>query len=135
MTRLSFFSISYEQHLFLLGYLPSYLSLKYSKACPNDHLWITATCQQWPVWSHNNQPEAYLPRVAVVHKFDCTFKPVYNHHSWDLKNVVAMQRVVWKRPVVSEIQAGHWSFRWQVSGGPEVIVKTGMTEILFQNKD
>ncbi len=38
----------------------------YSQTCPNDHLWITATCQQWPVWSHNDQPESYLPLIFVI---------------------------------------------------------------------
>ncbi len=65
----------------------------YSQTCPNGHLWITATCQQRPVCSPNGQSEAYLPliflykplhnghvyqvpRAAVVHRFDCTVKPV-----------------------------------------------------------
>ena len=32
--------------------------LNYSQTCPNDHLQITATCQQRPVCSPNGQPEA-----------------------------------------------------------------------------
>jgi hypothetical protein len=38
-------------------------SEKYSQTCNNDHLQITTTCQQWPVWSHNGQFEAYLPLI------------------------------------------------------------------------
>jgi hypothetical protein len=36
---------------------------KYSQTCPNENLWIMATCQQRPDLSHNDQPEAYLPLV------------------------------------------------------------------------
>ncbi len=36
---------------------------RYSQTCPNGHLRITATCQQRPDLSHNDQPEAYLPLV------------------------------------------------------------------------
>ena len=39
---------------------------KYSQTCSNNHLWITATCQQRPVWSHNDQSEAYLPPIFFI---------------------------------------------------------------------
>ena len=65
-----------------------------------------------------------------------TVKPVHNGHPWDLKNVVVMQRVVWKRSVVSKPQTGHYGFRlavvdsWPLFAGgrySEVAVRTGLT--------
>ncbi len=35
-----------------------------------------------------------------------TVNPVFNGHPWDLKNVAVKQRVIWKRSVVSRLQAG-----------------------------
>ena len=40
-----------------------------------------------------------------------TVKPVYNGHPRDLKNVAVMHRDVWKRSVVSRLQAGRYSGR------------------------
>jgi len=68
---------------------------KYSQTCANGHLWTTATCQQRPAQvpcptnrtmtlprildqtlnsGHplNNGHFFGVPRVAVVHRFDCT---------------------------------------------------------------
>jgi hypothetical protein len=39
---------------------------KYSQTCLNDHLWITATCQQRPICSPNGQPETYLPLIFFI---------------------------------------------------------------------
>ncbi len=52
-----------------------------------------------------------------------TVKPVYDGHLWGLKNVVVMQRVVWKKSVVNKLQAGRYIFilanvdRWPLFGG------------------
>ncbi len=65
--------------------------LQYSQTCANDHLWTTTTCQQRPAWRINDQLESSLPlifsntplhnghvfqvpRVVVVHRFDCISK-------------------------------------------------------------
>jgi hypothetical protein len=38
-----------------------------------------------------------VSRVVVVCRFDCTVKPVYNGHPWDLRNVAVMERVIRKK--------------------------------------
>jgi hypothetical protein len=63
--------------------------LNYSQTWLNDHLWTTATCQQRPVWVINGQSKSQfyqeplsngrffqVPRVAIVHRFDCSFENV-----------------------------------------------------------
>ncbi len=40
---------------------------KYSQTCSNNHLWITATCQQRPVWSHTNQWVWSLLTINLFH--------------------------------------------------------------------
>jgi hypothetical protein len=39
---------------------------------------------------------------------------VYNGHPWNLKNVAVMQRIVWKRSVLSRLQTGRYGFRLAV---------------------
>ncbi len=67
--------------------------------------------------------------------FTSTAKPVYNDHPRDLKNVVVVERFVWKRSVVSEIQAGVDPSSWPLlTGGhcsEEVVVKTVLTVAKF----
>jgi hypothetical protein len=58
-----------------------------------------------------------------------TVKPVYNNQPWDLKIVVVMLRVVWKRSVVHKLWTGCYGYRlavvdgWLLFGG---VVRTGL---------
>ena len=45
------------------GFEINKMYLLYSQTCPNGYLWIMATCQQRPVCSPHDQPEAYLPLI------------------------------------------------------------------------
>ena len=64
-------------------------------------------------WSKNEQKNEKM-KLREQKKYELTenermistVKPVYNGHPWDLKNMAVMQRIVWKRSVVSRLQAG-----------------------------
>jgi hypothetical protein len=44
-----------------------------------------------------------------------TVKPVYNDHLWDLKDMVVLQRVVFKKiSGKNKLQAGHFGYRLAV---------------------
>jgi hypothetical protein len=44
----------------------------------------------------NNGYTFRVSRVVIAHRFDCTVKPVYNGHPWDLKKVAVGQRCLIK---------------------------------------
>jgi hypothetical protein len=73
----------------------------YSQTCPNNHLPIAATCQQWPAWSHNYHPKAYLPliffrqpsvlqpyfsgpKAGPLHRFNCSCKKNCQAVFWEV---------------------------------------------------
>jgi hypothetical protein len=59
----------------------------FCQTCLNDHLWTTTPCQQRPAWSNNwsfsdsplhNKHVFQVPKVLVVHRFDCILFWNYN---------------------------------------------------------
>jgi hypothetical protein len=53
--------------------------LIYSQTCPNDHLRITATCQQRPDLSHNDQPTTGLFQSTL-----CVTTTFFRSQGWPL---------------------------------------------------
>ena len=62
------------------------------------------------VYANKSRGYAKCWNLLIVYDLG-TVKPVYNDHPWDLKNMAVMQRVVWKRSVVSRLQAGRYGLR------------------------
>jgi hypothetical protein len=85
--------ISYSSNCISWFLVVKYNLLKYSQTCVNNHLWATTACVQRPAWSQifkidrifiknkllimatlEQWPLFWLPRMAIVHRFDCTMK-------------------------------------------------------------
>jgi hypothetical protein len=60
---------------------------KYSQICPKNHFRITATCQQRPVWSHSDQPEAYLKKKYF------SVNTLHNDHIFQVPRVLVIHRL------------------------------------------
>jgi hypothetical protein len=65
--------------IFDLAGLVSQTFSKYSQTCPNDHLRITATCQQRPDLSHNDQPTTGLFQSTL-----CVTTTFFRSQGWPL---------------------------------------------------
>ena len=95
----------------------------------SDKIWVTGTTLLCTVLEIKGlvitlqKSYSYLIKISYdfVYKMKCTFtlslsavKPVNNDHTWDLINVVVMQRVNWKRSAVSKVQVGYYGFKLTV---------------------
>ncbi len=69
----------------------------------------------------------FITEITFVH---CTVKPVYNDHTWDLKNMVLMLGVVrkdqWQVSFALVVMASNWPL---LTGScySELVVSTGLT--------
>ncbi len=95
---------------------------KYSQTRLNDHLWTTTTCSKRPVWSINGQSKSYfyqaplsnghffqVPRVVVVHRFDCKciLGPINDSYYYNLYNYCCKQSLIVSYSCISQWTAIH----------------------------
>jgi hypothetical protein len=89
----------------------------------NFHKTNQCWCYQLLIVMRFYRPQYLIGGRNNVPSKASTVKSVYNNHPWDLRNVVIMLRVVWKRSVASKLWVGCYGFklavddRWLLFGG------------------
>ena len=94
---------------------------KYSQTWLNDHQWTTATCWQRPVWVINDQSKSkfyqtplsngrffLVPRVAVVHRFDCTDNVILRNSRCDSVPYKMFVFLFWKFDINDIVKKQNW---------------------------